>query len=285
MRLSIEINLPALRERVATFAKAGAEGVTLAIKPSAVAELGATARRDVEHTIRSRGLTPAAVRVTLPGKGLAAGFDADRVLDGLRRALGFARDSGFATLACDLGALPRTVETARPQPKRADAGLLILPTADDIARVAGEADAEAKPLSAAEREHGDAVDEVLRAIGAAADPIAVPIAFGASIADTAALSAALVRADAPLFLRELDPAGAASELAADVDAVVMRPPPILHVLATDAQVSGSRARPADLGAGDVPWPDLLAALRDSDFAGWLAARDVADLERLRRLLD
>ena len=171
MRLSIQTTLPRLREDAAAFAKAGAAGVTLAARPSALTDLGATARRDIYQAVAARGLAAAILRIALPGKGLAAGFDGDRVLDGLRRALTFARDCGFSAVACDLGALPRVVQAGQPKAVASNLGPLILPTAADIARVSGEPDADNRPLSPAERDHADAVAEVMAAVGAAADPV------------------------------------------------------------------------------------------------------------------
>ena len=91
----------------------------------------------------------------------------------------------------------------------------------------------------------------------------------------------LARADAPLFFRELDPGGVADELSTDVDAVLGQPPSILHVLATDAHTGGGKSRPADVGSGDVPWQDLIAALRDADFTGWITAPDPSTATRVR----
>ena len=278
MRLALRTDLTRLRDDAPGAARAGFAGMTLRC-PDDPRTLDAGGRREVRHAVAKHGLAPAALRLDLPGRGLWAEADGDRVVDVLRRAAELARDVGFETVACDLGVLPRSAAPARRSKPidPAAAGLILLPSADDVAEVA----APPAPLSDREKRHAAFAADVLVAVGGVIDRVGVRVAFGSSLASTADLAATLASADCPLFDRDLDPASAVAELADDPDVVVKLAPRVGHVRAADAVRGGDRTRPAAVGQGDVPWPDLLASLRDADFDGWITCPNAAALTALR----
>ena len=79
---------------------------------------------------------------------------------------------------------------------------------------------------------------------------------------------ALAAAGCPSFGRELDPvalleAGPAGAVGAD--------PPVMHVRGRDAYAGPEgRQRPAAIGEGDAAWRELLEALRDADYGGFIS---------------
>ena len=143
----------------------------------------------------------------------------------------------------------------------AAAGLILLPDAATV-----EAVVQPPPsLTPAEREQVDTATEALREAAALADRVGLPVAMGASLAETADLVALLRVIDGPLLFRELDTAAAAGE---DLEFAVGEAPAVLHVRCRDARLGvGGRAQPAKVGQGDVDWPQVLALLRDADYRG------------------
>ena len=282
MRFAIDLDVGDLRLGAATAAGLRFEGVTVAARSLSLRALSVTGRREVRAIVRRHGLTGAALRVALPGKGLTQDVDAERAIDGFVRAAAGARDCGFEIVACDLGALPRSVDPAKQSKKVVDpasAGLILLPTAADVARVDEEAEA-VRPLTDRERRAAADASDLLREVAARVDAIGVPFSLGASLATTADLSEILSRVGSPLFLRELDPAAFVQELGSDVDGVVKVNPPIAHVIGNDAQHAGGRTRQAEVGEGDVPWAALNESLADAGFNGFVTVESALAREAI-----
>jgi sugar phosphate isomerase/epimerase len=246
-----------------------------------VRDLSQSGRREVGAILSRSSLAGAALRVDLPGRGLTQDADADRILADLEAGLIAARDCGFSLVACDLGRIPRS-ET-RPSPRRsidpAAVGAILLPEPALLPPLPDPA-----PLTAEERRHASFAIEVLQALGNRADRIGVPLAFSASLATPADLLALLTSAACPMFARELDPVAALSEGPATLAAM---DPPVRHVRGRDALAGPEgRTRVARVGEGDVNWPELLEALADADYGGFVslegpAADAGAALRRLR----
>jgi sugar phosphate isomerase/epimerase len=55
---------------------------------------------------------------------------------------------------------------------------------------------------------------------------------------------------------------------------------IVHVQARDARLAGANRVEVPLGAGDIEWMGLLAALEDSDYRGWLTVQRESGANRL-----
>ena len=242
--------------------RAGFDGISLAADRLRPRELSQSGRREVRSLLSRYELAGAFLRVTLPGKGLTPDADVEHFLDDLRTGAELARDCAFAGVACDLGRIPRAEDI--PPPKKPVtpemAGLILLPetvqTPEDAPR----------PLSSAEKSHAAMAAEVLREAGNRLDRIGTPVAFSATLAGTHDLVALLRSAGCPLFFRELDPASSVEEGPASLVAIK---PAVLHVRGTDAQAVSGKTRPAAPGQGDANWPELLEALRDADYTGFI----------------
>lgn len=281
LRIACDVSDSAdLRSVLPEARRLGFDGATLAARSLRPDELSRTGRREVGRLLAASHLAGAALRFNLPGKGLTPEIDADRFLDRLRLCLELARDCGFECLACDLGAIPRAAEAA-PKPRPIDPGMLgaiLLPESSDAPPAE-----QARPLTEKERVQSRSAQEILREAGGIADRVGVPVAFGTSLARMHDLVALLAEVDCPLFGRELDPAASLDETPADLVAIE---PPLLHVRGTDAHAAGGKSRPAPLGEGDAGWPDLLHALGDADYHGFITldgppASTAALLPRLR----
>ena len=256
-------------------------GLTTSAAALGVRELSQSGRREVRAILSRNSLAGAALRADLPGRGLTLDADADRIMAELEAGLAAACDCGFSVVACDLGRVART--ESRPPPRRAidpkAAGDILLPEPADLPSLPVPA-----PLTAEERRHAAFATEVMRTLGDRADRIGVPLAFSTSLATTADLVALLASTACPLFARELDPAAALSEGPASV---VAMEPFILHVRGRDALAGPEgRTRAVKVGEGDVNWPELLEALADADFRGFVSmegrpADARAALKRLR----
>ncbi|MEM1011110.1 MAG: TIM barrel protein [Planctomycetota bacterium] len=241
----------------------------LSVEASAIAGLdSASARRELRATLSKHGLQAGVLRHRVSGRGLSETCDVDRFVDELAKSLTAARDCGFACVACDLGQVPsRPTTTPAPKAKAPDAGLLILPGADEIAKF-GQGDVS-EPSKPADADHVALAEEALRVVATHADRLTLPVAFGTTLASDDDLSALLSAVDCRLFGRELDPASSLDALSHDVASVVALTPPLLHVVGSDAQGHGVRQRACKLGEGDVPWAELADVLRQADFGGFV----------------
>ena len=257
----------------------------------------ATAAREVRHVLSSAEQRPVAVRADLTGRGLLAGADVTRALSSAESAMDAARKlagpgvtgSAVPVVCIDLGPLPNPprppTDPSAPPPAPATGrvsdpfGLLVMPTAADVARLAGPRAAELAPPDPAD---ADALASALPELAARADRHGVTLALSATLAPLAALEHALKVADAPPLAVNLDPAALQSD-ALSPEAFFDRLGPLVrHVRARDAaRGTAGRSRPAPVGTGDVDWPELLALLRDADYRGAVTL-DPADLPAPRR---
>jgi sugar phosphate isomerase/epimerase len=259
-----------LRQRVPTIAKRDIDGVSVP-----VALLGgidsASGFREVTALLSRFDLSAAAVRVTLPGRGLVAKADLDAIIDVVTKAMDVARKVGFDCVTCDLGSLP-------PAPKQAAKkvvatplfGGLVLPSAGDVSKYGGESqDASTKP---ADPDHEAAAQDVLATVANRADSMSVRIAFGSSLSSPADLSHALEAVDCRWFGRDLDPANDLVAAETDVATYAAMPVPIFHVRGTDAVSASGRTRPVPPGEGEADWPTIETMLLETDFAGYVTRR-------------
>jgi len=243
-------------------------------------DLSITGRREFRRLLSAEGRDLVGLRADAGPKGFAPGADVDRVLSRLERAMeaaaGLQAGSGQAPLVCcDVGPLPQP--PAQPAPNRAVtpqmAGLLILPTADEIASAA-TADADRTPAPAAPSPADVAmasqVDAALFELGRRADRYGVTVALRSDLASFAALERALARAACPWFGVDLDPVAILRD-EWPLDEILSRLGPLVrHVRARDAtRGGGGRTMPAVIGQGSTNWPQLLAALDASGYSGWV----------------
>ena len=272
-----------LRAAVGAARRAGFGGVTLPVVSAVLdtRDLSSSGRREVRHLLGRNELQLIGLRHDLPRGGLRPGVDLDAVLAGFRRALEAAAGLGAGRLLVDLGPLPPGKADAPAATVPAGAGglmgLLLVPTAAEVAKYAGGGSAAAEPEPAFEA----SADEALRAMGELADRVGVPVALGAGLADGRALARALDAADCPAFGAEFDPS--ADDAAAFLADHGGR---LLHVRGRDARRgTGGRREVVPPGEGDVDWAELRALLDDAGYAGPItAAAPAADAARALAVL-
>jgi sugar phosphate isomerase/epimerase len=233
-------------------------------------DLSATGRRDFVHSLTAQDQRLAGLRADTGAKGLSGG-DVDRVIARLDTAMELAAGLGPRLLCVEIGPLPEPPSQPRPKSSLppAAAGLILIPTADEIAMATGSPAEESTPRPVDHRAMSQ-VDGAMIELGKRADRYGVTVAFRSDLAGFAALERALRAADCPWFGVDLDPSAVLRD-AWDQGQIFSRlGPAIRHVRGKDAVVgSGRRTKPAVVGQGNVDWPRLLADLDDAGFRGWL----------------
>ena len=231
-------------------------------------DLSQSGRREFRHVLSGQNLELIGLRVDLGNKGLAPGADVDRALARVDRAMDAAAGLTAPLVCVDLGPLPEPARAAVAKPKvdSAAAGLIIIPTAADLAAVQ-----PAEPEVQGDATFESAVDAALVELGHRADRYSVMLAFRSDLSSYAALDRAIRAADCPWFGVDLDPVAILRDRW-EVDEVFSRLGPLVrHVRARDA-VAGhdKRTKPAAIGQGSTNWEQLLALLDDAAYHGWLA---------------
>jgi sugar phosphate isomerase/epimerase len=209
-------------------------------------------------------------------RGFSVGADIDRALSHLERCLNVSADLGRTagqpvTLCVDLGPLPppRPPATTGAVKKPVDTsmlGLLVLPTADEIAAAtAAKSVRFDEPDEAAER----MLDSALSELGRLADRYSVVIAFRSELGSLAALERALSAAGCPYFGLDLDPVAVLREPVWTLEeALAAFTGRVLHVRARDGlKGTGGRTQSAELGRGHTDWVRLFRLLEDASFKG------------------
>jgi sugar phosphate isomerase/epimerase len=255
-----------------TFARrAGFGGLLFDARSAAldIPELSGTGRREFRHVLSGQDQQLVGLRTDLGPKGFGPGADVDRELSRLGRVMEAATGLGSPLVCVDLGPLPVPVAAEPPKPKVTPglAGLILLPTTQEVAEAA-------KPQAASQPAPDPAfvsqVDAALFELGRLADRTSTVVAFRSELSPLSALERALRVADCPWFGADLDPVGVLAD-AWDADEVFSRLGPLVrHVRGRDAVGgSGRRTKPTVLGRGDTNWPQLLANLDGADYAGWI----------------
>ncbi len=234
-----------------------------------LADLSATGQREVRHVLSSNDQHLVGLCCDLTGRGFLAGADVDRQLSRLDRAMDAARKLVAPVVCVDLGPLPNpppgppAPPKAKPDPLAG--GMLILPTAAEIAQLAGPPPEEISPPDPSDV---DSVYAALAELAARSDRYGMPLAFSATLAPLAALGHALAAVDAPTFGVDLDPISLLEDRLTPPEAFDLLGPLVLHVRARDAvKGTAGRTRPAAVGAGDTNWPALLGLLDEAGYHG------------------
>ena len=232
-------------------------------------ELSATGHREVRHVLSSNDQLLVGLRCDLGGRGFLAGADVDCQLSRLDRAMDAARKLAAPVVCVDLGPLPNPPPgppaPPKPKPDPLAGGMLILPTAAEIAQLAGPPPEE---ISLPDPSDVDSVHAALAELAARSDRYGMPLAFSATLAPLAALHHVLASIDAPTFGVDLDPISLLEDRLTPPEAFDRLGPLVLHVRARDAiKGTAGRTRPAAVGSGDTDWPELLALLDDADYHG------------------
>lgn len=230
--------------------------------------LSATGRREFARLLSSQDRQLVGLRADLGRNGVGVGADVDRAIARIDRAMQAAKGLGSPLVCVDLGPLPQPATPARSAPKVSaqQAGVLILPTARDIAAIEQSDPAAAPPDPAFVSQVADALTE----LGIRADRYGVIVAFRSDLASFAALEGAVVPRNCSWFGIDLDPAAALGD-AWDLDEIFSRLGPLIrHVRGRDALLgTDRRTRPAVVGKGDVKWGHVLSNLDEAGYRGWV----------------
>jgi len=257
------------RDAVRTARRAGFGGILFDAYALGVSipDLSLTGRREFRHMLAAQDQQLVGLRVDIGAKGISAGADADRVVARVDRVMEAAAGLSCRLVCLDLGPLPRAprkLETRRTI-TRDEAGVIIVPkpaqvSADDPGR--GEEPID--PAAVAQ------VDAAMAEIGRRADRYGVAMALRSELASFSALERALKAADCPWFGVDLDPVAILRD-AWSMDEVFSRlGATIKHVRARDALVGADRrTQAATVGRGSVNWGQLLSALHEGGYQGWM----------------
>lgn len=264
-----------VRESLRRSREEGFDGIVFDARSPAIAfaELSASGRREVRQLLASQRQTLVALRADLGPRGFAPGADLDRAIAGVASAFEAAAGVGALSVLVDLGPLPAPAH-APPKPRVTpqQAGLILLP--ESVAAPAPQPSSEAPKSDPAFIAQ---LDAALAELGRHADRLGMTVAFGNSLASFASLDQALQRVACPWFGVDLDPIAILRD-DWDVDAIFSRLGPLIrHVRARDAALGAEkRTKPLPIGRGDTNWGQLLDALHDTDYRGWLTI-DPTDL--------
>jgi sugar phosphate isomerase/epimerase len=222
-----------VRRAIQLAAAAGAEGVQFDIRHEVTpAEFGETARQQLRHYLTEQSLRVGAC--TLPTQSALA--DPDRLdvrVAAIRRGLEFVRELGGDVLTVRLGPIPTDPQST----------------------------------------HYERLQSVLADLAAHGNRVGARLAVSTLGNSAAALRTLLNSVDAGPIGVDVDPAGCV--FAAESPAAVLRE---LHDLVAHVQVrdgtrtiEGAGVETA-IGAGDVPWDEVLATVAEIDHRGWLTVR-------------
>ena len=242
------------------------EGVVLDLDAfPALLERSRTAQREIAHVLSRAGQPPIGIDIRCDPAGfLPKGGDVEREIARVGQAIDVARGIACPLVLCDLGSLPPAPdERATPSPAitKAALGALILPEMPAAPRPTAPAIARDPAFEAS-------VDYALRAIGVMADRAGCIVAFRASLGSFASLAAVVQRADCPFFGIDFDPVALLADTWSLDQTLSRLGSQLTHVRARDGRRGTTgRVMASEIGAGQIDWPALLAALQDSDYRG------------------
>jgi sugar phosphate isomerase/epimerase len=234
-----------------------------------VPDLSQSGRRELLHLLSMQEQRLVGLRVGLGANGLGPGADVDQALSRVERAMEAGAMLQAPLVCVDLGPLPEPPRQEKPKAQIGpeQAGLIIVPTL--AAAPAPEATrepvpAEIDPTFAAQ------VDGALAEMGRTADRYSVTVALRSDLSSLAALERALRQASCPWFGVDLDPVAVLRD-AWSLDETFSRFGPLIrHVRARDAvRGAGGRTQAAVIGRGAVKWEEVVAALDDAGYRGWM----------------
>jgi sugar phosphate isomerase/epimerase len=259
------------REAVARSRQMGFAGVLFdAYSPHlSLPELSQSGRREFRQVVSGQDQQLVGLRADLEGKGFSPSTDIDRSLSRVDRAMEAAAGLVSPLVCVDLGPLPEPARMTPPRPKvdPREAGLIILPTAAEIAAAAMP---EPEPVVEADSPFESSVDAAMAELGRRADRYSVIVAFRSDLSSYAALERALRKADCPWFGIELDPVAVLRDRWGTDEVFSRLGGQVRHVRARDAAAGHDRrTRPAAIGGGDVDWGQLMALLDEAGYSGWL----------------
>ena len=236
-----------------------------------IPELSATGRREFRHVLSAQDQRLVGLRWDAGAAGFGPGADVDHAIARLDQVMEAAAGLLSPLVCVEIGPLPEPPPTPKPKPNVSaeQAGLILLPTAADVA--AARAPAAPEPAHRPpDPSFVSQADGALAELGRRADRYSCTVAFRSELASFAALERALHQARCPWFGVDLDPVSILRD-EWDVDEVFSRLGPLVrHVRVHDA-VRGAdrRTKPAPVGRGSVNWEQLLSNLEGAGYASWL----------------
>ncbi|CAN5444621.1 hypothetical protein BH09PLA1_BH09PLA1_16340 [soil metagenome] len=243
-------------------------------------DLSGTGRREFTHILQSSAQSLVAIRADIGPRGFAPGADLDRLLAGLDRVMQVARDLKAGAVSIDLGPLPEPTEPVKAKstitPEQA--GLILIPSSSETSANAKTpaATPAVRPPDPAFASH---VDGALQALCGIAERFQVRLGLHSSLSGFASLDRAMKSVRCPWFGVELDPVAMLPDRWSVDETFSRWGDSIVHVLARDATLGDAgRTRAMAVGAGDVAWEELLAALDSAGYRGWITLdpRDLPD---------
>jgi len=281
-----------IRQAIVSAAQLGFAGVQCdAFSPNfRLVDLSITGQREFQRLLANQSQRLVSLRMELGPQGLMPGADIDRLLDQVDQAMHITRSLAAELLCIDLGRLPAATESIPKTQKfisPIEAGLILIP---QPVVVEESPPAEfSKPDPAAAQ-----FDAALTELGSRADRYSTTVAFRSDLASLASLEQALQWVRCPWFAVDLDPVSILQEGRPIDDIFSALGPWIHHIRGRDGiKGSGNRTQSAPLGRGDTDWNQLLHAVDEMDYRGWLTldpvslpnSKDaaIAGLQFLRRL--
>jgi sugar phosphate isomerase/epimerase len=236
-----------------------------------IPDLSGSGRREFRQILSAQDQQLVGLRWDTGPHGLGPGADVDQALSRLDRVMEAAAGLASPLVCVDLGQLPEPPKAEKPRPKVSaqQAGLILLPTAADVA-AAKQPEAQAPAQQPADPSFVSQVDGALAELGRRADRYNVTVAFRSELASFAALERALSQARCPWFGVDLDPVSILRD-EWDLDETFSWLGSLIrHVRARDA-VRGAdrRTRPAVVGRGGTNWGQLLENLDSAGYASWI----------------
>ena len=249
-----------------------------------VPDLSASGRREFSRLLSSQDQQLVGLRWDTGARGLGPGADVDQAVARLARVMEAAAALGTPLVCVDLGALPEPPRQRKPAPTVTphQAGLILLPTAADVARASGAPAHPQPPSPPPNPSFVSQVDDALAEIGRRADRYGVVLALRSELSSLAALGRAIRQSGCPWFGVDLDPVSVLRD-EWDLDETFSQLGPIVrHVRARDAiRGADRRTKPAAVGNGDVKWEHLLSNLDGASYAGWLTVDPLELPDRAR----
>ena len=226
-------------------------------------KLSASGRREFRNILTAQNAELISLNLELEPAGFGPGADVDRSLAGIRAALEAAAGLKAPLLTLDLGRLPR-IEPAvlPPKPINPDlVGMIIIPESKP-------SEAPAAAPTPPDPAFVSQVQAALDIIGRNADRFGVVVAMRSALSSFISLSAAIKSVTCPWFGVDLDPVAMLKDHWDSYEIFSAIGGLIRHVRARDAVIGdGGRSVAAVVGRGEVKWPELLAALDESDYPG------------------
>lgn len=246
-----------------------------------LSQLSGTGQRDVRHLLSTQEQRLAGISVDLGPKGFGPGADIDRLLRRCADAMQAVRGLSADLIVMDLGPLPQPPPEETPQPPKPTggmAGLILLPTAAEIASVSRP---PALPATT-DASFFSQVDAALLELGRLADRTSVTFALRSDLSSFAALERALKTASCPWFGIDLDPVALLRDEWTP-DQVFSRMGDLIRAVRVRDAIGGAagRTRPAPVGQGDTAWDEMMSRLHAAGYQGGVTV-DPTDLpDRIR----